>query len=385
MRRTWGALWATSTRHSCSGRGSTERHSNVSHRREARASRWPGSWRCTLTGAELDELARARRQLRQGTALFDADWSAVFSILVQTDKRRRASLWRREERASGICASPDVFVLPVEPELPAAQGTPTDLLPAWRASIQDRQAWEDRLRRRMDDDESVGRTLRTVADTVEGECLPALRESLVDAAVPEPWGTDRKAKWLGDRLLIDLASGACQRTTRAAQAIESCRMLLFSVRSGRLSATHPDLALAADDFDAEMKWLGSYATWRSAMFVSLYPDIVPLPSLRRSGTTTTAFARLVRDVRAAPAFGPDGARRIARRYADYFRDVCSLTPQATCHVPGSCICSHGVTAAASIGHSGTPTDRRRASRACGSASPRMLRRRSGRSSAQSLT
>ncbi|WP_331753576.1 hypothetical protein OIA45_40765 (plasmid) [Streptomyces chartreusis] len=288
-----------------------------------------------LTGAELDELARARRQLRQGTALFDADWSAVFSILVQTDKRRRASLWRREERASGICASPDVFVLPVEPELPAAQGTPTDLLPAWRASIQDRQAWEDRLRRRMDDDESVGRTLRTVADTVEGECLPALRESLVDAAVPEPWGTDRKAKWLGDRLLIDLASGACQRTTRAAQAIESCRMLLFSVRSGRLSATHPDLALAADDFDAEMKWLGSYATWRSAMFVSLYPDIVPLPSLRRSGTTTTAFARLVRDVRAAPAFGPDGARRIARRYADYFRDVCSLTPQATCHVPGS--------------------------------------------------
>ena len=87
------------------------------------------------------------------------------------------------------------------------------------------------------------------------------------AADVEGGSLTAKAKRLTDLLLIDMQSGGCQMTTRISQAIETVRELLESIRDGQLQDTYPDMALDAEDFDEEWQWLGSYATWRAALFV----------------------------------------------------------------------------------------------------------------------
>ena len=288
----------------------------------------------TITGAEVDQLVRARRQL-QGTALFDDDWSTVFAIFVQLYKRRSATVWRNAERAAAVVAGPDAFMLPEPAALPFDAPAMAELLPAWRATVQDRQAWEDRLRRRTEDDQAVGEALQRVLATVEQETLPALRDALIEPAVAQAWSLERKRKWLSDVMLIDLSSGECQVTTRAAQAIETVQGLLTGVRTGQLRDTYQELTLVAADFDAEWRWIGSYATWRAAMFVFLYPDNVLLPSLRKEGLATPAFLSLVDQLRAnASTLNPRSARTAARQYEAYLRDIASLRPEAACHVDG---------------------------------------------------
>src|SRR5262249_11833469 len=70
----------------------------------------------------------------------------------------------------------------------------------------------------------------------------------------------------------------------------------------------------------------SFATWRAAMMVFLYPENALLPSLRPR--QTPAFARLVSDLRGAVSLTPRQACSAAAGYADYFRDVCSLDIEA---------------------------------------------------------
>lgn len=90
------------------------------------------------------------------------------------------------------------------------------------------------------------------------------------------------------------------------------------------------LELEAPDFDAEWEWIGSYATWRSAMFVRLYPENLLHPSLITH--QTPAFRELVQETRPTKRISPKRACELAQRYANYLRDVASLDIGATCHV-----------------------------------------------------
>jgi hypothetical protein len=90
------------------------------------------------------------------------------------------------------------------------------------------------------------------------------------------------------------------------------------------------LELEAPDFDEEWEWLGSYATWRSAMFVYLYPDNLLLPSLVTH--QTPAFTKLIDGTRPTKRLTPEQACAWAREYSDYLKDVSSLKIGATCQV-----------------------------------------------------
>ena len=87
------------------------------------------------------------------------------------------------------------------------------------------------------------------------------------------------------------------------------------------------LTLQAEQFDEEWQWIGSYATWRAAMFVYLYPENILQPSLLKY--KTPAFETLVKNTRTS-RIDPKGACGQAETYANYFRDVCSLEIKATC-------------------------------------------------------
>jgi hypothetical protein len=96
------------------------------------------------------------------------------------------------------------------------------------------------------------------------------------------------------------------------------------------------LELDAVQFAAEWPWVGSYAAWRSAVFVRLYPDNLLLPSL--AARQTPAFARLVDQTRPTRRITADQAQQLAGDYSRYLTDVSALQVQASCQaavtVPG---------------------------------------------------
>jgi hypothetical protein len=93
----------------------------------------------------------------------------------------------------------------------------------------------------------------------------------------------------------------------------------------------PALTMSASNFSEDWKWLGSYATWRAAMLVFLYPENLLLPSLRPPERQTPGFHTLIDTLSTSGTVTPDTALEAARQYEAYFRDICELTVEATCH------------------------------------------------------
>ncbi|MPZ79747.1 MAG: hypothetical protein GEV28_04845 [Actinophytocola sp.] len=254
------------------------------------------------------------------------EWEEVRSILVQARKRRLATRWREDERTLGLALGPDEFHLPeIDPTVfPPPE---PDELPAWRATTQARNSWRDTLLSRIEHEQTTVTALADMVSAVEEQTLPALRDALMGAIDAPPGYPGEKATWLTKRLLIDTKAGGCQLTTRIAQAIETIQGVLFAARIGELSEVYPDLELDADHFDTEWETLGSYATWRGAMLVHLYPELVLAPSLRPRATP--AFLDLVKDTRDGH-FTPERACAAARAYSDYLKDVATLDVQVSC-------------------------------------------------------
>lgn len=272
-------------------------------------------------------LLRMRKLIASGGSLLASEWDEVYAILTQVQKRRKFGEWRNHEQAQKLLLGPDRFMIPTPPPLTFPPPEP-EPLPAWLATWSNRQEWQDRLQTRIDQEQAVLDALREAVGAAEEATLPQLRDALVWASNSQGPTLEDRAKWCGDKLLIDAKTAGCQQTTRVAQAIETMQNLLFSLRARILNDTYPDLDLDADNFDEAWQWIGSYATWRAAMFVLLYPENILIPSLRRR--QTPAFRTLVNTLRSNRRLTPQQARQAARGYADYFADICKLQLQASC-------------------------------------------------------
>jgi Tc toxin complex TcA C-terminal TcB-binding domain len=295
-------------------------------KRRAGESIQPRLAQLTLTAAALDYLLSIRELARQPQPeIAEAEWNEVYSILTEVSKERRFGLWHEEERAAGITLSPDHFALPA----PAVTPPPADSSLRWRVSAIARRNWLDRLQSRIDQEQGVIDSMAQAVGSAEEATLPGLRDALILATSGEGVTLEEKAVSTTQRLILDARMSALHKTTRVALALETLQGLLFALRTGQARA-HPTLSLAADDFDEEWKWIGSYATWRGAMFVFLYPENLLLPTLRKY--QTPAFLRLVERLRSSRRLTPEEACQAAEEYASYFRDVCSLRVQATCQI-----------------------------------------------------
>lgn len=282
-----------------------------------------------LSNAAFSLLLRIRRLLLAGQPVLESEWDDVYGILIQIGKELRFGAWHVQERADGITLSPVFFRLPEPPVLrfPFPEPPP---LPQWRATSTERRDWQETLRARSDQQDVVAEAHRTLIRATEEVVLPPLRDALIELTDAQGATLAEKAKWLADRLLIDMQVDGCLLTTRVSQAIETLQGLLWSIRTGQLRDTYPDLALSQPDaFDEEWRWLGSYASWRSAMFVFLYPENVLYPTLRR--WESEGFTNLVGELRLGQRLDPPRAERLAKDYATYYRDVTQLDIEASCH------------------------------------------------------
>ncbi|NOT56073.1 MAG: hypothetical protein HOP18_15855 [Deltaproteobacteria bacterium] len=274
-------------------------------------------------------LMRIRDLASTGTVL-DAEWSNVYSILVQVQKFRQYTAWRQEEGT--LTLGPDDFQFATP-----NSAAPITELPQWRATQQARQSWQATLEARINQKQSTRQALQAAVDATEQVTLPVLRNALLEPLrKPNETTLEVVANRLTRELGIDFQSNGNQKTTRMEQAIETLQAILFSVRTGRFGDTDPaanwELALKSDyqeaDFDEEWQWMGTYAAWRSAMFVFLRPENLLLPTLRKHQTPT--FRNLISELRSNRRLPPGQARTIAETYSEYYRDVSSLSVDASC-------------------------------------------------------
>lgn len=293
----------------------------------------------SLDRAGFQTLFQVRNLLKSATVTA-AEWESVFAVLVQVKKRRQYGAWRRAEKQIGLALSPEFFQLPPPPKLSMPPEPPAEapLLP-FRATRADRSDFWGRLTARTADEEALKTSLKSLIDSVESETITKLRDDLIRIFAPDAKADLRaQARWFSDRLLIDFELGACGKTTRVAQAMGTIQTLLFSLSTQNLfllqqpatSALYPKLSLNSDSFASEWRWMGSYANWRSALFVFLYPENLLYPSLRDPAKQSQVFRDLRADLQSAGRLSPERACAAAARYQSYFHDIRRLSVQATC-------------------------------------------------------
>jgi hypothetical protein len=278
-----------------------------------------------LVRGDHERLLQARRLLDAGQAVLASDWSAIEAALTGARKRRLTTRWRQEERQAGITLRPELFRLTDEDSL-----VPAELPPGSRHEPRTRREWRAQLLARTEQRADVAAALAALLSAVEEALLPALRDALILATDVPGTEVETKGKALADLLLIETRADGCQTTTRISQAITTVQLAIWSIRTGQLRDTYPALTLDDDDFDERWSWIGSYATWRAAIFVHIYPENILVPALRRS--PSPGFDTFLGEVRLARRrINPGNACRFAAIYADYYRDIVSLDIRASCH------------------------------------------------------
>jgi len=264
----------------------------------------------------------AKRVIEDKTIL-DETWREVGAVLLQVWKCRHFAEWREEERGV-IYLSPEFFKLPEE----FYQTENDDRHQHWRVDQRRQRAWFRTLKARIEQKEALVENLKALVSSVEEQTLPRLRDSLIEIINPIDATEDEKAENLAERFLIDMQMSGCRTTTRVSMAIEVLQSLIFSVYSGGLAIDDDiDLRLEAENFDKEWKWMSSYASWKAAMGVFLYPEQILYPSLKRnkSPLLKSIFDSIKDSVSSASICS------YTSKYTNYLKDIVSLRPIASCY------------------------------------------------------
>ena len=302
----------------------------------------------SMTGAHLAQLLldrsgfqsifALRSLIRDGKATTDQEWNPVFLTLLKTAIELKYGSWRIEEAAQNVSQSPLFFQLPpAQPLTFPPQSDPDDTRGLVVYSKVDRQKWRKVVADRIDQESLVKQEHAALLDRVEQSTLALLRGVLLGAynnGLTVPSNTEA----LSDRFLFDFSDSPSNKVSRVAQAIATIQRLLQGLRSGdlfryRTSATaslYPNVNLEAEHFDAEWQWLGSYGSWRSALFIFMYPENLLYPTLRAKNEQSEVFQSIVRESQAAGYITPVDADAYARKYQDYFLDMNSLFIRASC-------------------------------------------------------
>lgn len=294
-----------------------------------------------LNRAQFDAIFLVRKLLAADKPVSNATWQAALDALLIAMKRRLHGTWRNEEAAANIALSPTNFQLPTPLPLHFPPRFSEDILPATTLRTATELArWRTVLTSRINEKAALLQSIVDMVDRVEQATLPSLRDALIDAYTPTDANTLEPGNWLTDRLLMDFVDAPEAKTSRVAHAITTLQTLLFSLRTGelfRLStsstfALYPVLSFDAEHFDSEWRWMGSYGSWRSALFIFMYPENLLYPTLRNREEQSEPFRNLVQALREGGPVTPERVAQLAKIYDQYFADIIRLEVEAACHV-----------------------------------------------------
>ena len=262
-------------------------------------------------------------------SVLDGEWNEIYSILLQASKERLFSDWNKAEQTAGLVTGPDAFIVSEYKDESYFTEDQQHIV-RWRMPEDAFRNWINTLEARISQTQNIYSFFADVTDQTEEAWMQSLRDALILATDVGGTHLADKAKAIGDKLLIDAENNCCQKTTRISQAIETLQGIFFSIRNGILQDTYPGLylVLVSDHFDAEWAWMGSYATWRAAMFVNIYPENLLYPTLRNN--QSYGFATYADALRNATNLSPSDVCDAVYNFFLYFEDMCKLNMMSSC-------------------------------------------------------
>ncbi len=192
----------------------------------------------------------------------------------------------------------------------------------WRSPIADKKAWKDTLNTRIERKQSVLDEWDTVLEKTEDITMPVMRDALIQALRNNCESFENAAERIAKTLFIETKDNCCVKHSRVSHAIDTIQGFIFSLESGIYDNYLSGFTLNAPNFDKEWQWLGSYATWRSAVFTYIYPENLLYPTLKRR--QSPAFIELAETIQNANRFTPLNACQAAKKYQEYFEDIQNL-------------------------------------------------------------
>jgi uncharacterized protein YjiS (DUF1127 family) len=262
---------------------------------------------------------------RSGQDISEEEWQTIYDILINSWKRKvKYPVWIQAE-AGEISLSPEQFKLLNNVEEQAV------VLNEWRVTLKERKEWRNLLTERSDERTSLESAYTEAGITMEEQAMTRLRDAIINEIVISGVTSFRgKADWLNKRLFIDTLNNCCRKTTRISESINLVLGVFTSIRYGTLKSIFPSLACTINDesFDDQWRWMGSYETWRSAMFVHFYPENLLLPSFRSK--SSVKFRQLADEVLSNEQFSPFEANNVMDSYKAYAKDISSLVVKASC-------------------------------------------------------
>lgn len=265
------------------------------------------------------------------TRLLAQEANDVRDILIRVKTLQQGYAQVLEEYNMDLSLNPDVFLnYEVKPDTFPLSDLPT--YNVWRAPHSDRKTWKDTLNSRIDLEKTVRNKYEETLQETEDRVMPVMRDALIRALLNpcEPFadGAERLAK----TYFIETKDNCCVKHTRISFAIETIQGLFFALQNGVFDDFVVNFSLHATNFREEWKWLGSYSTWRGAMFTFLYPENILYPTLKRR--QSPAFMKLADRLQNANRFSPEDACEAGKEYSQYFEDIlglkllCTVTTEA---------------------------------------------------------
>ncbi|WP_367105954.1 ribosomal protein L7/L12 [uncultured Psychrobacter sp.] len=261
------------------------------------------------------------KRVEKGFKVLAGTRENMYAILLQIWKIKQFATWREKE-SSKLSLSPEFFKYTTQrPTFTTQQEAQK-----WRIDTRRQREWYRTLKARIDQQEVLASSLKSMVSEVEEQTLPELRDALIEIVDDSNDAFNIKAEKLTKRFLIDLQQSGCQMTTRVSMALEVLQTLVFSIRSGKIDITDVELKLSSKQFEQEWKWMGSYATWKASMGVFLYPEQILYPSLRRD--KTPLFSSITESLKSDVS--SENICNQTTAYSDYIKDLVSIKPLATC-------------------------------------------------------
>lgn len=266
--------------------------------------------------------------LVSGGALTNQDKNELLSILVQVKKERHYCVWKDEEvynQSNPITISNQYFKEP-NAALTYDSNNYNNSDFKWRFNHKALRKWQRKFQSRDMIWDSLEDNMKSMLREADDEYALILRNAWVDYVGAPSQSLEQKAAGLSDRLMLDFKTQCCATTTRVSTAISALQNWYYTLNTETTNPANEQFKLQAPHFDKEWKWLGSYGSFRSAMFVYLYPENLLHPSLRRE--QSPKFKEIVSRINEGGRFTPETACGLAKDYEGYLRDVETL--QAGC-------------------------------------------------------
>ena len=255
------------------------------------------------------------------SSLIESEYIDVIDILIDIRSNNLSFLKVQAEYNGNILLDQDYFQI----YKPTFNNFPLTDLPnynKWRSPYLARREWLNKLQTRIDSEQGVKDHWKDVLQEAEDRNMPLMRDALIRALVNNCESFQDACERLAKTFFIETKDNCCVKHTRVSFAIETVQGLVYSLETGIYDDFVSNFSLTAPQFKQEWQWIGSYATWRSAMFVFLYPENLLYPTLKRN--QSSAFVQVSKTIQNANRFSPEDACKLASEYQDYLHDIESL-------------------------------------------------------------